>query len=57
MKNILARFVRDEFGTVAIEYGLITFLMSIGIIGTLTVIGITLAGIYAEIGITFTGAF
>jgi Flp pilus assembly pilin Flp len=41
MKTILARFLRDEFGTVVIENSLITFLISIGIVGTLTVIGIS----------------
>jgi pilus assembly protein Flp/PilA len=50
MKTILAGFVRDEFGTAAIEYGLIAFLISIGIIGTLTVIGAGLLGIYPTIG-------
>jgi pilus assembly protein Flp/PilA len=44
MKNILVRFVMDESGATVIEYGLIAFLISIGIIGALTVIGITLGG-------------
>jgi Flp pilus assembly pilin Flp len=51
MKTILVRFVSDELGTAVIEYGLITFLISVGIIGALTLIGITLGGIYAEIDI------
>jgi Flp pilus assembly pilin Flp len=50
MKTILARFVRDKSGTAVIEYSLIAFLISIGIIGTLTLIGSTLGGIYAAIG-------
>jgi Flp pilus assembly pilin Flp len=41
MKTILARFLRDEFGTVVIENSPITFLISIGIVGALTVIGIS----------------
>jgi Flp pilus assembly pilin Flp len=49
MNTILVRFVSDELGTTVIEYGLISFLISIGIIGALTAIGITLGGVYAEI--------
>jgi pilus assembly protein Flp/PilA len=50
MENILVRFVTDESGTTVIEYGLIALLISIGIIGALGVIGISLGGIYAAIG-------
>ena len=50
MKNILVRFVIDESGTTVIEYGVIAFHISIGIIGALTVVAMTLGGIYAAIG-------
>jgi pilus assembly protein Flp/PilA len=40
--NILAPFLRDETGATAIEYGLIAALISIVIIGAVTVIGTTL---------------
>jgi Flp pilus assembly pilin Flp len=50
MKTTLVRFISDEFGTTVIEYGLITFLISIGIIGALTLVGFTLGGLYAAIG-------
>jgi pilus assembly protein Flp/PilA len=49
MKNILMRFVRDETGTTVVEYGLIAFLISIGIIGALGVISTTLGGVYVAI--------
>lgn len=49
MKNILAHFVSDESGTAAVEYGLITLLISIVIIGALTAIGLMLVGIYPQI--------
>lgn len=49
MKNFLAHFVRDESGTAAIEYGLITLLISIVIIGALTAVGVSLVGIYLPI--------
>ena len=39
MKNILARFVKDQSGATAIEYGLIAALVSIAIIGGLTTLG------------------
>ena len=56
MKNILVRFVSDESGTTVIEYGLIALLISIGIIGALTMIGATLGGIYVAIGNALSGA-
>ena len=55
MKNILVRFVTDESGTTVIEYGLIALLISIGIIGALTVMGATLGGLYVAIGNALTG--
>ena len=39
MKNLISRFVRDESGATAIEYGLIAALISVVIIGVLTTIG------------------
>jgi Flp pilus assembly pilin Flp len=49
MKTILGRFASDEFGTAVIEYGLVTFLISIAIIGALTVAGFALGGAYVAI--------
>ena len=45
MKTILRCFVKDESGVTAIEYGLVAALISIGIIGAVTLIGTTLSGI------------
>ena len=39
MSNLFSRFVRDESGATAIEYGLIAALIAVVIIGTLTLIG------------------
>ena len=39
MTNLISRFVRDESGATAIEYGLIAALISVVIIGVLTTIG------------------
>ena len=42
MKALASRFVRDESGATAIEYGLIAALIAVVIIGTLRLIGCNL---------------
>ncbi len=42
MKNLVTRFVKDESGATAIEYGLIAALISVVIIGVLATIGTSL---------------
>jgi pilus assembly protein Flp/PilA len=42
MKNLLSRFVRDDSGATAIEYGLIAALIAVVIIGALTAVGTSL---------------
>ncbi|MFL6689466.1 MAG: Flp family type IVb pilin [Alphaproteobacteria bacterium] len=42
MKNLVSRFVRDESGATAIEYGLIAALISVVIIAALTSVGTSL---------------
>jgi pilus assembly protein Flp/PilA len=39
MSNLFSRFVRDESGATAIEYGLIAALISVVIIGAVTALG------------------
>jgi pilus assembly protein Flp/PilA len=39
MKNVLARFIRDESGATAIEYGLIGALISVALIVGATALG------------------
>ena len=39
MSNLVSRFVRDESGATAIEYGLIAALIAVVIIGALTTLG------------------
>ena len=39
MSNIFSRFVRDESGATAIEYGLIAALIAVVIIGAVTAVG------------------
>jgi pilus assembly protein Flp/PilA len=46
--NIFARFAQDESGATAIEYGLIAALISVAIIGAVTLLG-------GQLGDTFNG--
>ncbi len=39
MKNLVARFVKNESGATAIEYGLIAALISVAIIGGANAVG------------------
>lgn len=49
MKNVFARFAKDESGATAIEYGLIAALLSVAIIATLQLVGDNLIAIYNSI--------
>ncbi len=49
MKNIFSRFVKDESGATAIEYGLIAALISIVIITGVKTIGTKLSGTFNNI--------
>ena len=44
-----ARFLRDESGATAIEYGLIVALIAVVIIGAVTAIGTTLNGTFTTV--------
>ena len=44
MTNLFSRFVRDENGATAIEYGLIAALIAVVVITALTSIGTNLSG-------------
>jgi pilus assembly protein Flp/PilA len=39
MKNLAARFIKDQSGATAIEYGLIAGLIAVVIIGAITTLG------------------
>ena len=39
MKNLVSRFVKDESGATAIEYGLIAALIAVAAIGAMTSVG------------------
>lgn len=49
MKNVFARFVKDESGATAIEYGLIAALVSVVIITVLGQVGTNLTNVFGKI--------
>jgi pilus assembly protein Flp/PilA len=49
MKTLI-RFLKDDSGATAIEYGLIAALISIGIIAAATTMGNGLSGLFNSIG-------
>jgi pilus assembly protein Flp/PilA len=49
MKNLIARFVKDESGATAIEYGLIAAGISLAIIGAVNGIGGSLSTKFGSI--------
>ena len=49
MTNLLSRFVRDESGATAIEYGLIAALIAVVVIGAVTAVGTGLSGTFTTV--------
>jgi pilus assembly protein Flp/PilA len=47
--NLISRFIRDESGATAIEYGLIAALIAVVIIGGITAVGTNLSGTFATL--------
>jgi pilus assembly protein Flp/PilA len=54
MKNQIIRFLQDEEGATAIEYGLIAGLISVAIIAAVTLVGTNLDGIFDYIATKLT---
>ena len=50
MKNLVDRFLADEEGVTAIEYGLIAALISVVCIAAMTAAGRSLLAVYQNIG-------
>jgi len=49
MQNFVARFVNDESGATAIEYGLIAALIAVGIIVTARALGLEIAATFGRV--------
>lgn len=54
MTNLFARFVKDESGATAIEYGLIAALIALAIVTGATAIGTQLSARFTAIGTALT---
>jgi pilus assembly protein Flp/PilA len=48
--KVLAKFLRNESGATAIEYGLIASLISVVIIGAITTVGGNLSTVFTKVG-------
>ena len=56
MRDFLGNLFRDESGATAIEYGLIAALISVVIIGAVTLVGSNLSGTFATIASKLSSA-
>jgi pilus assembly protein Flp/PilA len=56
MKTIVTRFLKDESGATAIEYGLIAAIVGVGIITGLTTLQGALTGILNTVSTALNGA-
>ncbi|MET0530898.1 MAG: Flp family type IVb pilin [Microvirga sp.] len=57
MKSLVRRFLKDQTGATAIEYGLVAVIVSIAIAGALTLFAAPLEALYGNIkdGVTSVG--
>lgn len=53
--ELLRRFARDEEGVTAVEYGLLTSLISIAIIPSLTAVGVNLSRLFTAVASALAG--
>jgi pilus assembly protein Flp/PilA len=56
MSKFVTRFLKDESGATAIEYGLIAALISVVLVGTLGAVGTNLDGKFKQISDALKGA-
>ena len=56
MKKLFVRFLKDQSGVTAIEYGLIAGLISVVILASVTSIGTSIQGLFTTIANALTGA-
>jgi pilus assembly protein Flp/PilA len=56
MKTLFSRFIQDESGATAIEYGLIAALIAVGIITAATTLGTNISSTFTTIGSKMTTA-
>ncbi|MGX6646950.1 Flp family type IVb pilin [Maricaulaceae bacterium MS644] len=56
MKNLVSKFIKDESGATAIEYGLIAALIAVVIITAVTTLGGTLTTTFEDVNAGLTGS-
>jgi len=56
MKKLFVRFLKDQSGVTAIEYGLIAGLISVVILASVTSIGTSIQGLFNTISTALAGA-
>lgn len=56
MTNLIKRFIRDEDGATAIEYGLIAALIAVAIVAVLLTLGPQLEAVFTKVGTTLSDA-
>ena len=55
MRNLLKRFLRDEGGATAIEYGLLVAVIAVVIVGSAIIVGTNLSSLFSEIAACLEG--
>jgi pilus assembly protein Flp/PilA len=56
MSKFVTRFMKDESGATAIEYGLIAALIAVVIIGAATTLGTNISSTFSKIGTAVAGS-
>ena len=56
MKKLFVRFLKEQSGVTAIEYGLIAGLISVVILASVTSIGTSVQGLFNTIAIALAGS-
>lgn len=55
MKSLVTRFLKDESGATAIEYGLIAAGIAVAIIAAVNSLGTTLNGVFSDVNTKLSG--
>ena len=56
MKNMIEKFIREEEGATAVEYGLMVALIAVVIIGAVTTLGTNLSSKFSSVATSVSGA-
>lgn len=56
MTHLMKRFIREDDGATAIEYGLIAALIAVAIVAVLLTLGPQLSGVFTKVQTTLAGA-